>query len=193
MKRLLCAATAFAALFCGPAAVAGGDRELVTGVDGRPGNFDRGDSARYGLWYVAGEGYHLDVTTAGARRHFKGRIILVDGRAYFREVDSWKGIGEATSELLRDNWFSKHVTMDSKNYPREIDFDFVSEAKNLSGIRFSVAGQANVLWNLCVGGPNDTDHTVCSTDPVRIGQDGHLAPAMPFVTYAHPDRPGDGG
>jgi hypothetical protein len=41
-------------------------------------------------------------------------------------------------------------------------------------------------------GPSDTDHTVCSTDLVRIGQDGHLAPAMPFVTHAHPDRPGDG-
>jgi hypothetical protein len=190
MKKTLVAVTALATLFCGMAAYA--DPVFVTAVDGRPVDFEKGDNARFGVWYVKGEGYHLDVTTAGARHHFKGRISLQDSSSHFRTVDAWKGAGEITSEIIRDNWFSKFVKPTPTKNPRQIDFDFVSEAKNLSGIKFSVEGSGNLLWNLCVGGPNDTDEVACSADLVRIGKEGQVPSSMPFVTHAHPDHAGNG-
>ncbi len=190
MKKTLFAFTAITTLLCGSAAWA--DRDFMTGINGRPENFDAGDSARYGVWHTKGEGFHLDVTTAGARHHFKGRIKLEDGKGYFTQVDPWKGVREGVAEVARGDWFAQRLTVTPKKHAREIDFDFVSESKTLSGVTFNVEGKANILWELCIGGPKEEDPVTCDTQMVRIGKDGQRAPAMPFETHADPDLGGNG-
>jgi hypothetical protein len=150
---------------------------------GRPKNFERGDGASYAVWHVSDGGFRLDVTTAGARRHFRGKITL-DGEGHFGKVVQWKGAGEAESEEKNDNWFKRAITRGKND--KEISFDVVSEDRNVSGIYFRIEGTGKLRWELGIGGPKDSDTVLRDPRLVKIGQEGHPAPAIPFQTWAHP-------
>jgi hypothetical protein len=167
-----------------------GDAPLVEHADGRPANFEKGETASYGVWHTSTDAWRLDVTTAGYRHHFRGRI-WIEGPGHFGPVVQWKGAGEKQSEDQNDNWFRKAIVR--RDHDREIVFDVVSEDKDVSGILFKVEGSGPVRWELGIGGPKDADPVNFEPSRVKIGHDGHAPPALPFRTAAHPDLPNHGG
>jgi hypothetical protein len=159
------------------------DVPFVKDTNGRPQNFERGEAASYGIWHTSSDAWRLDVTTAGYRHHFKGRI-WIEGTGHFGQVVQWKGAGEAKSEEQNDNWFKKAIVR--RNNDREIVFDVLSEDKNISGILFKVEGTGPLRWELGIGGPKDSDPVAYAPSRVKIGHGGAAPPALPFATWAHP-------
>src|SRR5262249_54929980 len=143
------------------------------------------DKACYGVWHVPGEGWHVDITTGGHRHHFKGRV-WIEGDARFKHVKEWKGEGERRAESHEGNWFHDKVRIHENG--REISFDLVSEAGNVSGIFFEIEGLAALKWDLWIGGDEDQDMSRREPHHVKIGREGHHPPEIPFQTWAHPER-----
>ncbi len=191
LKNLVRAASLAAVALVAVAALA--DAPIVTHVDGEPDRdaFRRGDTARYAVWHEHDGAWQLAVTTAGARHHFKGRVY-VEGAGTLEDVRAWKGWGEEHAEEREGNVFADSVSVAPSDAPKELFFDVVSEAKNVSAITFKVAGTGTLLWELCIGGGGDADPITCDPTRVRIGRDGQEPEAVPFKTRVAPDAP-DGG
>src|SRR5437763_902305 len=95
------AATAFAV-------ATAGEPPLVEHVDGYPVDFHKGEEASFAVFHKPGAGWHVIVTSAGRRHHFKGRI-WIEGTGKFGVVEQWKGEGERRAEAAEHNWFHKAV------------------------------------------------------------------------------------
>src|SRR5205085_10071903 len=102
----------------------------------------------------------------------------------------WKSEGEKIAEALEGNWF--HKAIKRHEHDREISFDIVEEGKQLSGIVFTVEGGGMLKWELGIGGARDGDPIELRADRVKIGREGKNPQNVPFMTYAHPDKPGHG-
>jgi hypothetical protein len=152
-------------------------------TNGRPQNFERGEAASYAIWHTSTDAWRLDVTTAGYRHHFKGRV-WIEGTGQFGPVLQWKGAGEAKSEEENDNWFKKAIVR--QNNDRELVFDILSEDKNVSGVLFKVEGTGRLRWELGIGGPKDSDRVAYLPARVKVGHGAQNPPSLPFETWAHP-------
>jgi hypothetical protein len=182
MRRLLCvAAVLFAASFC----FAKGDLPMVEHVDGVPEGFHKGEHARFAVWHHKDGGWHIAVTSAGHRHHFKGRI-WIEGEGKFGEAKQWKGEGEIKAEEGEANWFHKALKRGEKD--RELTFDVVEESKHLAGVFFEVEGAGPLKWELGIGGPADKDKVEHNPEHVFIGHKGQHPESVPFQTFAHPDE-----
>src|SRR5579883_1436823 len=67
---------------------------LMEEVDGYPTDFHRGEEASFAVFHKAEQGWHIVVTSAGRRHHFKGRVWIVNGDGKFGKIEQWKGEGE---------------------------------------------------------------------------------------------------
>lgn len=183
---------AFAALIAFSGFVRAGDAKLIEGVDGRPNMADVKEPTFF-LWHVPGKPtgkWHLSVTTAGLRHHFKGRVYI-EGDGKFSEAEQFKGANEKEAEIWKDDWFHKSVKLSENKH--ELAFDIVSEAKGHSGIVFQLTeGKGPLFWELKVGGPGDKDECKFEATHIKIGKDGKNPEGDPFQTYAHPDEKGHG-
>jgi hypothetical protein len=191
VMRFLCSAAIV--LFTG--FVCAGDAKVIEGVDGRPG-MDDVKEPTYFLWHnppKKGEKngkWHLTVTTAGLRHHFKGRVYI-EGEGKFSEAEQFKGANEKEAEVWKDDWFHKSIKLSDNKH--ELAFDIVSEAKGHSGITFELTdGKGPLLWELKIGGPEDKDECKFDASHIKIGKDGKNPEGEPFQTYAHPDAKGHG-
>lgn len=182
MRRILSiAAVAFATSFC----FAKGDLPMVEHVDGMPAHFHKGEHARIAVWHQKDAGWHIAVTSAGMRHHFKGRV-WIEGEGKFGEVNEWKGEGEVHAEAGEHNWFRKAIKRG--DHDREITFDIVEENKNICGVNFHVEGPGPLKWELGIGGPKDGDKVEHNPEHVFIGREGKHPESVPFQTMAHPDE-----
>src|SRR5262249_26285405 len=85
-----------------------GDNPMVRHVDGYPKDFHRGENAAFGVFHRPDAGWHLVVTSAGHRHHFKGKV-WIEGPGEFGPIEAWKGEGEKIAELVEGNWFHSKV------------------------------------------------------------------------------------
>src|SRR5581483_8212750 len=106
------------------------------------------------------------------------------------EVAEWKSAGERRAENREENWFWKGIKR--REGDKELVFDIVSEARNVSGFYFTVEGAGPLKWELGIGGAGDRDPVNHDPAHVKIGRDGISPPSMPFETFAHPDERGHG-
>jgi hypothetical protein len=157
---------------------------MVTQVDGYPRDFHKGEDASFAVFHQPENGWHLIVTSAGKRHHFKGHI-WIEGEGRFGKIEQWKGEGERRVEEEEGNWFFKRVTRTEGD--RELSFDLVEERGKESGLYFKVEGEGMLKWELGIGGPGDHDPIELRADRVRIGHEGRPAPDVPFLTMAHPE------
>jgi hypothetical protein len=166
-------------------------RELpfVEHVDGYPRDFHKGEEASFAVFHKPEGGWHILVTSAGRRHHFKGRI-WIEGEGKFGRVEQWKGEGERAIEELEGNWFHKAVHRHEND--RELTFDLVEEHRQESGIHFNVEGPGVLKWELGIGGPHDGDPVELKPGRIKIGREGREPSQVPFATYAHPDERGHG-
>ncbi len=162
-----------------------GDLPTVEHVDGVPEGFHKGETARFAVWHHKDGGWHVAVTSAGHRHHFKGKI-WIEGDGKIGEAKQWKGEGEIKAEEGEANWFHKNLKRGEKD--RELVFDVVEEAKHICGVFFEVDGPGPLKWDLRIGGPEDKDVSKAEPDHVFIGKKGQHPEAIPFQTFAHPDE-----
>jgi hypothetical protein len=158
---------------------------FVEYVDGYPRDFHRGEDASFAVFHKAEAGWHIVVTSAGRRHHFKGRI-WIEGEGKFGKVEQWKGEGERIVEAEEGNWFHKAVKRHEND--RELSFDIVEERKQEAGIFFKVEGDGVLKWELGVGGAKDGDPIELKAERIKIGHEGRAPGEVPFATYAHPDE-----
>jgi hypothetical protein len=184
MKNLF-SLTAIAGLVLSAGFVLGGDLPMEEHVDGYPKDFHKGDVHCYGVWHHKDGGWHVAITTAGARHHFKGRI-WIEGDGKFGEAKIWKGNGEYKAEEKEANWF--HKELKRKDGDKELFFDFVSESKHVSGLFFEVEGKGPIKWELGIGGPSDKEKVEHNAEWIKLGSEGKHPEAVPFQTWAHPDE-----
>lgn len=162
-----------------------GDLPMVEHVDGCPENFHKGETARFAVWHQKDAGWHIAVTSAGHRHHFKGRI-WIEGEGKFGEANEWKGEGEVKAEVGEHNWFHKALKRGPAD--KELSFDVIEEAKHFCGVNFHVEGPGPLKWELGIGGPKDSDPVEHKAEFVHIGRKGHHPESVPFQTFAHPDE-----
>ncbi len=159
--------------------------DFVKHVDGYPRDFHKGEDASYGVYHLAERGWHLVVTSAGHRHHFKGKV-WIEGEGKFGKIEQWKGEGERRIEEEEGNWFHKAIQRHEND--REFTFDIVEEHRKEAGINFRVEGEGVLRWELAIGGAEDSDPCVMKADRVKIGHEGRHPESMPFKTKAHPDE-----
>lgn len=165
--------------------VRAGDPLMIDTADGFP-EHGKITEPVYLVWHNGdNDRWHVAVTTAGHRHHFKGRI-WIEGEGKFGEVNEWKGLGEIKAEVGEANWFNKALKRGDKD--RELTFDVVEEAKHLCGVNFHVEGAGPLKWELGIGGPGDKEAVEHNPEQIFIGKKGHHPPAVPFQTFAHPDE-----
>lgn len=188
--RKLARLTGVLALFVCSAFVRAGDLPMVEHVDGMPEQAHwKVKEPLFFVWHHKDGGWHIAVTTAGLRHHFKGHV-WIEGDGKFGEVKEWKGHKEAAAEAAEDNWFHKAIKRGEKD--REITFDIVSESKGWSGVNFTVEGKGPLKWDLAIGGAEDKDVSKREPKHVKIGHEGKHPQEIPFQTFAHPDEKGHG-
>src|SRR5205085_7629732 len=83
------------------------------------------------------------------RHHFKGRI-WIEGEGKFGAVSQWKSEGEKIAEALEGNWF--HKAIKRHEHDRELSFDIVEEAKQLSELESTGVNSSHLRRAHGVGG-----------------------------------------
>lgn len=166
-----------------------GEFPLVKHVDGYPKDFHRGEHAGFAVFHRPDRGWHLIVTSAGRRHHFKGKV-WIEGPGKFGVIEQWKGEGEVKAEAGEHNWFHKSIKRHEND--REFTFDIVEENKNVAGVNFGIEGEGKLLWELGIGGATDKEPVALRADRIFIGSEGKNPPSDPFMTFAHPDERGKG-
>jgi hypothetical protein len=176
---------ALAMLLVGGTYCLAGDLPVVEHVDGIPEGFHRGEHARFAVWHHKDGGWHVCVTSAGERHHFKGKI-WIEGDGKIGEAKQWKGEGEIKCEEGEGNWFHKNLKREKGD--KELVFDVVEESKHLAGVNFTVDGPGPLKWDLRIGGPEDKEIAKANPEHVFIGKKGEHPQEIPFQTFAHPDE-----
>jgi hypothetical protein len=160
------------------------DLPLETKTDGQP-DIVTEKNPKIAVWHEKKK-FFLAVTTAGQKRHFKGKIT-VSGDATFTKLDQWVDEKEAAADA---KWLTPSMKLSDDG--KEISFDLVSESKGISGVSFNVKGEGQVTWELAIGGAKEKDAVRYVPADVDIGADGHHPSSVPFKTWAHPDEKGKG-